>query len=187
MLPGNVQAFIDTPIYARTNGYLKRWYVDIGARVKAGQLLAEIETPEVDDQLQQARADLATARGQLRARRRRPPTRWQELLKTGRGVASRTPTRPAATMQAQQGGAGRPRASTSRAWRSCSRSSRSTRRSSGVITARNTDVGALIDAGSAGGPGKELFHIAATGPPARLRQRAAGLLARCCARASRPS
>src|SRR5687767_2146052 len=61
VLPGNTQAFIDAPIYARTNGYLKRWYVDIGAHVKRGQLLAEIETPEIDQQLQQARADLKTA------------------------------------------------------------------------------------------------------------------------------
>jgi multidrug efflux pump subunit AcrA (membrane-fusion protein) len=61
VLPGNTQAFIDAPIYARTSGYLKRWYVDIGAHVKKGQLLAEIETPEIDQQLQQARADLKTA------------------------------------------------------------------------------------------------------------------------------
>ena len=60
-LPGNAQAYVATPIYARTNGYLKTWYFDIGAHVKAGQLLAEIETPEVDRQLDQARADLATA------------------------------------------------------------------------------------------------------------------------------
>src|ERR1700685_2336664 len=61
ILPGNIQAFIDAPIYARTNGYLKVWYSDIGAHVKKGQLLAEIETPEVDQQLLQARADLNTA------------------------------------------------------------------------------------------------------------------------------
>src|SRR3982074_910063 len=61
MLPGNIQPFTNAPIYARTNGYLKRWYFDMGAHVKSGQLLAEIESPEVDQQLQQARADLATA------------------------------------------------------------------------------------------------------------------------------
>src|SRR5579864_1636362 len=66
ILPANVQAFKDAPIYARTNGYLKRWYVDIGGRVKAGQLLAEIDTPEVVQQLQQARADLATAEANVR-------------------------------------------------------------------------------------------------------------------------
>src|SRR5207253_4552578 len=60
VLPGNTQAFSDAPIYARTSGYLKRWYFDIGAHVQKGQLLAETETPEVDQQLQQARADLHT-------------------------------------------------------------------------------------------------------------------------------
>ena len=64
-LPGYTQAFTDTPVYARTSGYLKSWRVDIGARVKKGDLLAEIETPEVDQQLRQARADLATARANL--------------------------------------------------------------------------------------------------------------------------
>src|SRR6202034_3597059 len=66
VLPGNIQAFIDAPIYARTNGYLKKWYFDIGAHVKRGQLLAEIESPEVDQQLQQARADLATNQADLK-------------------------------------------------------------------------------------------------------------------------
>ena len=65
MLPANVQAFKDAPIYARTNGYLKKWYVDIGGHVKAGQLLAEIDTPEVDQQLRQARADVGTAQANL--------------------------------------------------------------------------------------------------------------------------
>ena len=66
-LPGNTQAFTDTPIYARTSGYIKRWYVDIGARVKQGQLLAIVETPELDQQLRQARADLKNATGTPRA------------------------------------------------------------------------------------------------------------------------
>ncbi|MGA6953675.1 MAG: biotin/lipoyl-binding protein, partial [Candidatus Acidiferrales bacterium] len=66
VLPGNIQAFIDAPIYARTNGYLQSWYFDIGAHVRKGQLLAVIDTPEVDQQLQQARADLNTAQANLR-------------------------------------------------------------------------------------------------------------------------
>ncbi len=66
ILPGNIQAFIDAPIYARTSGYLKKWYADIGTHVKEGELLAEIETPEVDQQLQQARADLATGEANLK-------------------------------------------------------------------------------------------------------------------------
>src|ERR1700690_930599 len=66
VLPGNIEAFIDSPIYARTNGYLKKWYADIGAHVKAGELLAEIETPEVDQQLDQSRAELNTAQANNR-------------------------------------------------------------------------------------------------------------------------
>jgi len=81
VLPGNTEPFNDTPIYARTNGYLKRWYVDIGAHVQQGQLLAEIDTPEIDQQLDQARADLKAAQAneqlaQITA------ARWQNLLKT---------------------------------------------------------------------------------------------------------
>ena len=87
VLPGQTMAFTDTPIYARTSGYLKQWYFDIGARVKQGDLLAEIETPEIDQQLRQARADLETAeandklaeitaaRAEAWRRRRRYPSR----------------------------------------------------------------------------------------------------------------
>src|SRR5271154_2682173 len=66
VLPGNILAFVDSPIYARTNGYLKKWYTDIGTRVKTGELLAEIDSPEVDQQLSQARADLGTAQANMR-------------------------------------------------------------------------------------------------------------------------
>src|SRR6202034_3976666 len=81
VLPGNTRAYIDTPIFARTNGYLKKWYFDIGAHVEQGQLLAVIETPELDQQLEQARANLKTAQAneqlaQITA------TRWQKLVKT---------------------------------------------------------------------------------------------------------
>ncbi len=81
VLPGNIQAFTDAPIYARTNGYLKRWYVDIGARVKAGELLAEIDTPEVDQQLDQARADLATAQANYQLAQT-TAARYQDLLQS---------------------------------------------------------------------------------------------------------
>jgi multidrug efflux pump subunit AcrA (membrane-fusion protein) len=79
VLPGNAQAFTDTPIYARTNGYLKMWYVDIGARVHQGDLLAEIETPELDQQLQQAEADLKSAEATLEIADI-TNTRWQKLV-----------------------------------------------------------------------------------------------------------
>src|SRR5271155_3652549 len=65
-LPGNIQAFVDAPVYARTSGYLKKWYFDIGARVKAGDLLAEIDAPEIDQQLSQAKAQLATSQATLK-------------------------------------------------------------------------------------------------------------------------
>src|ERR1700683_1652576 len=81
VLPGNIQAFTDSPIYARTNGYLKKWYVDIGARVTSGQLLADIETPEVDQQLDQARADLNTAQANYNLSQI-TSNRYQDLLKT---------------------------------------------------------------------------------------------------------
>ena len=83
MLPGNVSAYTDAPIYARTSGYLTKWYYDIGARVKKGALLAEISTPELDQQLAQAQADLATVRShrQQRAAPRRNATRtWSSPM-----------------------------------------------------------------------------------------------------------
>src|SRR2546422_1633232 len=80
-LPGTTQAFTDAPLFARTSGYVKAWYFDIGAHVKQGQLLAEIESPEVDQQLEQARADLETAQANLR-QAQITADRWQALLET---------------------------------------------------------------------------------------------------------
>jgi len=85
VLPGTVQAFVEAPIYARTNGYLKTWHTDIGSVVKKGQLLAEIDAPEVDQQLAQAIADLATARAN-EALSNTTNARWKELLETESGV-----------------------------------------------------------------------------------------------------
>jgi Membrane-fusion protein len=81
ILPGNVEAYADAPIYARTSGYLKRWYVDIGGAVKAGQVLAVIESPEVDQQLRQAQADLATAQANYQLAQS-TANRWKNLLAT---------------------------------------------------------------------------------------------------------
>src|SRR5271168_4068560 len=81
LLPGNIQAYQDAPIYSRTDGYLKKWYVDIGGHVKKGQLLAEIETPEVDQQLMQGRADLSTAQANLQLSRT-TSARYSDLLKS---------------------------------------------------------------------------------------------------------
>src|SRR6202790_3339500 len=81
VLPGDMQPYTDAPIYARTTGYLKSWHADIGARVKAGQLLAEIDTPEVDQQLQQARADLSTVEANLHLAEI-TATRYKDLMKS---------------------------------------------------------------------------------------------------------
>jgi multidrug efflux pump subunit AcrA (membrane-fusion protein) len=82
ILPGNTQAFSDAPLYARTSGYLRHWYFDIGAHVQKGQLLAEIETPEVDQQLRQAQAELDTAQANLNIAKI-TAARWQDLVSTG--------------------------------------------------------------------------------------------------------
>jgi RND family efflux transporter MFP subunit len=157
VLPGNTQAFTDTPIYARTNGYLKRWYFDIGARVKAGQLLAEIETPEVDQQLDQARADLATAEANL-ALAKSTAERWQFLLKSDSVSKQETDEKVGdynakkATVDAMESNVKR--------LEQLRDFEKVYAPFSGVITARNVDTGALIDAG-ANTPGHELFHMAA--------------------------
>src|SRR5229473_7888805 len=85
ILPGNTQAFSDAPLFARTSGYLKRWYFDIGAHVQKGQLLAEIETPEVDQQLRQAQADLDTAQANLSIAKI-TAARWQDLVRDRKSV-----------------------------------------------------------------------------------------------------
>jgi RND family efflux transporter MFP subunit len=159
VLPGNVQAYIDTPIYARTNGYLRRWYADIGAQVKAGQLLAEIDTPEVNDQLQQARADLANAKASYELAAS-TAERWKGLLASN-SVSRQETEEKLADTQVKKAVLDAAAFNVSRLEKLQS-FAKIYAPFSGVITARNTDVGALIDAGSAGGPGRELFHLAAT-------------------------
>ena len=163
VLPANVQAFSDSPIYARTNGYLKRWYVDIGARVRKGQLLAEIETPEVDQQLRQARADLATAQANL-SLSQITATRYTDLLKTD-SVSKQEADNAAADFAAKKAVVQASEANVNRLEQLQS-FEKIYAPFDGVITARNTDVGALIDAGSSGGTRTELFHMA---QPDRLR------------------
>jgi RND family efflux transporter MFP subunit len=155
VLPGNTQAFTDAPIYARTNGYLKRWYFDIGSRVKAGQLLAEIETPEVDQQLQQARAGLATAQANFELAKS-TAARWQFLLKTD-SVSKQETDEKLGALSANQALTDSA-ASNVRRLEELKGFQRIYAPFNGVVTARNVDVGALIDAG-AGGQGRELFHL----------------------------
>ncbi len=162
VLPGNVEAFIDTPVYARVNGYLKRWFFDIGARVSAGQLLAEIETPEVDQQLSQARAELNTAHANYELARS-TAERWQYLLKTD-SVSRQGTDEKLGDLKAKQATLDAAAANVKRLEETQS-FQKVFAPFTGVITARNTDIGALINAGSSG-VGKELFHLAAI---ARLR------------------
>jgi RND family efflux transporter MFP subunit len=162
MLPGNAQAYVATPIYARTSGYLKKWYFDIGAHVKAGQLLAEIETPEVDRQLDQARADLATAQANYDLSQT-TAERYQALLKSD-SVAKQDVEDRVGDLHAKKAMVDSSKSNVQRL-EETQRFQRVYAPFDGVITARNIDIGALIDAG-ANAPGKELFDIAATG---RLR------------------
>jgi RND family efflux transporter MFP subunit len=158
-LPANIQAFAEAPIYARTNGYLKRWTADIGARVKAGELLAEIDTPELSQQIQQARADLATAEANLRLAEL-TAARYAELFKAS--IASRQDADNASgNLDARKTAVDSAQFNVKRLEETQS-FNKIYAPFDGLITARNIDVGSLIDSGSAGGPAKELFHLVAT-------------------------
>jgi RND family efflux transporter MFP subunit len=156
VLPANVQAFTDAPIYARTNGYLKKWYVDIGTRVKAGQLLAEIDTPEINQQLRQALADLATAQANLNLSKI-TADRYAGLLMTD-SVSKQESDNAAGDYEAKQANLQSAQANVKRL-QELQSFQKIYAPFSGVITARNTDVGALIDSGSSGGVRTELFHL----------------------------
>jgi RND family efflux transporter MFP subunit len=155
ILPGNIEAYVETPVYARTNGYVSRWLVDIGARVKAGQLLAEIETPEIDDQLQQARAELSSAQANYQIAAK-TATRWNELAQTG-NVSKHDADQASSTMQARQAAVESARFNVARLEK-LHAFKRVYAPFGGVITARNVDVGALI--GMGGGENRALFRIA---------------------------
>jgi RND family efflux transporter MFP subunit len=156
-LPGRLEAYSRAPIYARVNGYLKDWKVDIGASVQPGQLLAEIEAPDVDQQLSQARADLLTARANA-ALASTTAKRWQQLVKTDAVSLQDVDMKngdfaaKAAIVKATQ--ANVERLEVMEGFK------RITAPFSGIVTARTTDVGALINAGS--GKGLELFVVSDT-------------------------
>lgn len=162
VLPGNIQAFIDAPLYARTSGYLKRWYFDIGAHVKAGQLLAEIESPEVDQQLQQARADLTTAQANLKLAQI-TASRYSGLFQTD-SVAKQDVDNAVQDAAARASTVKSAQANVARLEQMVA-FEKIYAPFDGVITARNIDIGQLIDSGSAGqgsaGSARELFHISA--------------------------
>jgi RND family efflux transporter MFP subunit len=161
VLPGDVQPYTDAPIYARTSGYLKRWYADIGKQVKAGELLADIETPEVDAQYRQAKADLASAEANNHLAQT-TAVRYQELSKTGlvaaQDVDNAQGDADAKTAQVESSRQNLQRLAQLEAF------NRITAPFDGVVTARRIDVGALVTQGSTSG--QELFHMTAT---SRLR------------------
>jgi len=157
VLPGTVQAFVEAPIYARTNGYVKTWTTDIGSQVKKGQLMAEIESPEVDQQLSQAQADLQTARANA-SLSSSTNKRWQDLLST-ESVSKQDAEEKAGDAAAKKAAVDSAAANVARL-RDLESFKRIVAPFDGVVTARNTDIGALINAGRSAGT--ELFRVADT-------------------------
>jgi RND family efflux transporter MFP subunit len=163
ILPGNVQPYITSPIYARTNGYLKKWYFDIGAHVKQGQLLAVIETPEVDQQLEQARSNLLTAQANL-SLAAITKTRYQGLLKSN-AVSQQDVDNAVGTYNANAAIVEADKAAVQQ-YSALVSFEKVYAPFDGVITARNTDIGDLINSGSTSNVKTDLFHIA---QPGKLR------------------
>src|SRR6266849_2129380 len=160
ILPGNVQPFITSPIYSRTNGYLKKWYFDIGAHVRKGQLLAVIETPEVDQQLQQARSNLLTARANLELAGI-TKTRYQGLLRSN-AVSQQDVDNAVGAYNANESIVEADKAAVEQ-YSALASFEKIYAPFDGVITARNTDIGDLINSGSGTGVKTDLFHIAQPG------------------------
>ena len=161
-LPGTTQAYTEAPIYARTTGYLRQWYLDIGAHAKRGQLLALIETPELDQQLQQAESELQTAQANLQLAQV-TADRWIYLLKTN--VVSKQETdQTVSDFNAKRAIVDSDQANVRRL-QQLQEFEHVYAPFDGVITARDTDVGALIQNGDTNTRGnstpQELFHLAA--------------------------
>ena len=158
-LPANTQAYIDTPIYARTNGYLRKWYADIGTRVHRGQILAEIETPELDQQVEQAQSDLATARANQQIAQI-TAERWEKLLAKN-AVSRQESDQATSDFSARQSALSSAQANLRRL-EQLQGFEKIYAPFDGVITARNVDIGSLIQAGDSSSPRAELFHMAST-------------------------
>jgi RND family efflux transporter MFP subunit len=163
ILPGNVQPFISSPIYARTNGYVRKWYVDIGAHVKKGQLLVVIETPEVDQQLQQSLSNLNTAKANL-ALAETTRNRYQSMIRSN-AVSQQDLDNAIGTYNANKAIVESNQANVKQL-EALQSFEKVYAPFDGVVTARNTDIGDLINSGNAGGVKTDLFHIA---QPGKLR------------------
>jgi RND family efflux transporter MFP subunit len=160
VLPGTLQAYVESPIYARTNGYLKKWYFDIGSPVKKGALLADIDTPEVDQQLGQARADLNTAQANAQLSDV-TATRYTDLLKTD-GVSKQEVDNAIGDQAAKRAMVQSAEANVRRL-EDLESFKRVYAPFNGVITQRNIDTGTLINAGN-GGTSQQLFFLAQIDP-----------------------
>jgi RND family efflux transporter MFP subunit len=160
VLPSTLQAYVESPIYARTTGYVKKWYHDIGSHVQKGELLADIETPEVDQQLSQARADLGTTQANENLSRI-TATRYEELIKTD-GVSKQEVDNAVGDYAARQAAVASAQANVRRL-EDLESFKHIYAPFGGVITRRNVDIGNLINAGN-GGTAQELFVLAATDP-----------------------
>jgi RND family efflux transporter MFP subunit len=163
VLPGNVQPFVSAPIYSRTNGYLRRWYADIGAHVRKGQLLAEIETPEVDQQLLQSRSNLSTAQANLKLAEI-TMNRYQGLLVT-HAVAQQDADNAVGTYNANKAIVEANQANVKQL-EALQSFEKIYAPFDGIVTARNTDIGDLINSGNSGNIKTDLFHIS---QPGKLR------------------
>jgi RND family efflux transporter MFP subunit len=160
VLPGTLQAYVESPIYARTNGYLQKWYHDIGSRVQKGNLLADIDTPEVDQQLSQARADLSTAKANAHLSEI-TATRYAELIKTD-GVSKQEVDNAVGDLEAKKATVESSEANVRRL-EELESFKHIYAPFSGYITKRNVDTGTLINAGN-GGSSQQLFVLSQIDP-----------------------
>ena len=160
VLPGTMQAYVESPIYARTSGYVRKWYHDIGTRVRQGEPLADIDTPEVDQQLSQAKADLATAQANANLSRI-TATRFQELIKTD-GVSKQEVDNAVGDLAAKEAIVNSAEANVRRL-QELEGFRHVTAPFSGVVTRRQIDIGQLVNAGN-GGASQELFFLSQTDP-----------------------
>jgi RND family efflux transporter MFP subunit len=160
VLPSTLEAYVQSPIYARTTGYVKKWYHDIGSHVQKGELLADIETPEVDQQLYQARADLGTMLANENLSRI-TATRYEELIKTD-GVSKQEVDNAVGDYAARRAAVASAQANVRRL-EELESFKHIYAPFAGVITRRNVDIGNLINAGN-GGSAQELFVLASTDP-----------------------
>jgi RND family efflux transporter MFP subunit len=161
VLPGTLKPYVESPIYARTNGYLKKWYKDIGSHVEKGEILAEIDTPEIDQQLAQARADLVTAQANL-SLSSLTATRYQDLIKSDsvsrQDLDNANGDLAAKRAMAQSSDANVKRLEEMESFK------RVYAPFTGIITQRNVDPGTLINAGNGGSATKEMFDLAQIDP-----------------------